>query len=113
MSFNSFFDSLKGKSPSEVQAAAKELYASMPPDKFLEHISNLRDMAHNNGHEDEREELVCRLLASGMPVEEIAVILNIRADAIRIIEHNNAATIIPDYTTKLKERRKRREKAAK
>ena len=58
----------------------------------------------------EREELVCRLLASGMPAEEISVVLNIRVENIRIIESNNKSIAIPDYTKKLKARRKYREK---
>ena len=62
------------------------------------------------GREREREELVCRLLASGMSAEEISVVLNIRVENIRIIESNNKSIAIPDYAKKLKARRKYREK---
>jgi len=76
-------------------------------EKMLDTTSRL---SYKNGREDEREELVCRLIASGMPVDEISVILRIRADEIRAVEHNNANIIIPDYVKKLKARRKSREK---
>lgn len=64
------------------------------------------------GKAQEREELVCRLLASDMPVEEISLILKIRVEEIRIIESNNARIKIPDYAKKLKARRKSREREA-
>jgi len=73
-------------------------------------LDSCRGAAILSGREHEREELVCRLLASGMPGDEISVILNIRIEAIRIIEHNNKAILIPKYEKKLKERRKYREK---
>ena len=58
----------------------------------------------------EREELVCRLLASGMPVDEISLILKIRKEEISLIEQENAQVNIPDYAKKLKARRKSRER---
>ena len=63
-----------------------------------------------NGREDEREELVCRLLASTMSVEEISIVLNLRKRDVEIIQKNHASIKIPDYTKKLKQRRERRPK---
>lgn len=79
-------------------------------EKMLE--TNTR-LSRESGRDAEREELVCRLLASGMPIEEISVVLKIRADEIRIIESNNRRIKIPDYVKKLKSRRISRERAAK
>ena len=76
--------------------------------KFLHDNTELSVM---HGQEKEREELVCRLLASGMPASEISVILNIRIDAVRTIESNNAKIVIPEYAKTLKSRQKYREKA--
>ena len=112
MDFPNLFNPPEAKTPAEAKAMTLQLFSAMPPDRFFEHMNNLREMAQRNGREDEREELVCRLLASGMPVEEIAVVLSLRTDAVRIIEQNNAAIKIPEYTKKLKERRRRREKQA-
>ena len=110
MSSSPVFNAVNAKTPSEVKAKIIDLFSSMPPDKFIEHMKDTRSMAMESGREREREEIVCRLLASGMTVEEIAVILCIRTEAVRIIEHNNATTTIPEYAKKLKERRKRRQK---
>lgn len=63
-----------------------------------------------HGREKERDELVCRLIASGMSVEDISVILNIRIDDVRVIESNYVGTLIPEYAKTLKSRRKYREK---
>jgi hypothetical protein len=61
------------------------------------------------GHKDEREEIVCRLLGSGMSAEEISLILKIRIEDILDIERYNRERII-DYGKKLKTRRKSRER---
>jgi len=69
-------------------------------------ISDIQ-VATSNGREDEREELVCRLLASGMPVEEISIVLNLRKREVDMIQKNNANNKIPAYEKKLKLRRER------
>ena len=68
-------------------------------------------LARESGQNNEREENVCRMLASGMPIDEISLILKIRADEIRIIESNNAKIKIPEYTRTYKARQKSRERA--
>ena len=108
-----FFDSMSGKSAAEAKETMINLFSSMSPERFSEHMYNLRESARLSGKNGEQDEIVCRLLATGMSVEEIAVILCIRAEAVRAIESNNATTKIPEYIKTLKERRKRREKQAK
>jgi len=56
------------------------------------------ETATSNGREDEREELVCRLLASDMSIEEITIVLNLRKRDVEIIQKNHASIKIPDYT---------------
>ena len=73
-------------------------------------LNDNTDVAIQVGREREREELVCRLLASGMSAEEISIVLNIRVESIRVIESNNKSIAILDYAKKLKARRKYREK---
>ena len=96
----------------EIKAEVVALYSSMTPERFFEHTENTRIMAESHAREKEQEEIVCRLLASGMSADEIAVILCIRVDVVRIIQDNHAARKIPDYVKTLKERHKRRQKAA-
>jgi hypothetical protein len=73
-------------------------------------LENREREARRSAQAQEREEIVCRLLASGMTVDEISLILKIRREEISVIEQNNAAVKIPDYTKKLKARRKGRER---
>jgi len=54
----------------------------------------------------ERTESVCRLLASGMSVEEVIVILCLRRDEVDLIVHENGDKIVK-YAKTLKERKKR------
>jgi hypothetical protein len=59
-----------------------------------------------------RNEMVCRLLASSMPIDEISLILKIRKEDIRLIEHENADKTIPGYAKALKARRAGRAREA-
>lgn len=68
-------------------------------------------LSRESERQKEREELVCRLLASGMPAEEVSLILKIRVEEIRDIEEYNGDRIA-DYAKKLKARRKSREREA-
>ena len=113
MSTTDFLNSLGGKTQAEAKEMILNFYSDMSPERFSEHMSNMREMARQSGQNSEREEIVCRLLASGMDADEIAVVLCIRADAVRIIEHNYAAHKIPNYAKKLKERRRYRERQSK
>ena len=113
MNISAAINSMSGKTPHEIKQEFINLYSSMPPERFFEHINNLERRGELNGRDKEREEIVCRLLANGMTAEEISVILCVKTEVIRTIEKNNAAIKIPEYTKKLKERRRRREKQAK
>ena len=110
MNTTSFMESLSGKSESEAAEMAMQLLSAMPPERYFEHMRNMETLWQQNGVEREREEIVCRLLASGMPAAEVAVVLCKRVAEIELIEQNNAAIKIPEYVKKLKERRRRREK---
>jgi hypothetical protein len=102
----------------EILAAFKELLDRNPdepalPIAFVNQMLETREReARESERNKEREELVCRLLASGIPVEELSLILKIRKDEITMIEQNNADEKIPEYAAKLKARRKGRERAA-
>ena len=112
MSLSAAIKSIGKKTPSEVKEETLKMYSLMTPERFFEHMSNLKNMTIECGRDREREEIVCRLLASGMTVDEITVILCVKKESISIIEHNNAAIKIPEYAKKLRIRRQRREKQA-
>ena len=98
--------SLKNVAISEQKDTMLQPFSAIP----VKIVDNLLELAQQNGMEKEREEIVCRLLASGMTVEEIVVVLCIRKETISIIEHNNNSIKIPEYAKKLKERRRRRDR---
>jgi hypothetical protein len=102
----------------EIMKSIQEYVVAHPdepaiPQSFVEKMldTNMR-LTRQSAQEKEREEIVCRLLASDMPIDEISVILKIRKEEIQVIQSNNAAVKIPNYADKLKVRRKSREKAA-
>jgi hypothetical protein len=81
------------------------------PQAFVNKLLETNDRAARQyAQKKEREELVCRLLASGMPIDEISIILKIRKEEISLIESENAGVRIPDYAKKLAARRKSRER---
>ena len=91
--------------------AAFDLMGDTLPRAFVNMMLETNErLARQSASEHEREEIVCRLLASGMSVEEISLRLKIRADEIRIIEHNNENKKIPEYTRTYKARAKVRER---
>jgi len=103
-----FLEALGVKTPEEMKAKLLDFYSAMSPQQFVEQQASLLDMAKKNGQEDEREEIVCRLLASGMPVEEIATTLCMQVSTVCVIESNNAAIKIPKYKKTLVDRRRRK-----
>ena len=91
--------------------AGFDLHGDTLPKFLVEKMLETNErLARQSAHEKEREEIVCRLLASDMTVDDISLILKIRADEIRIIESNNAKTTIPEYTRTYKARVKSRAK---
>lgn len=84
---------------------------SIPQALVTKMMDTERRLSYESGQKNEREELICRLLASGMPADEISLILKIRVEEIRDIEAHNGNKVA-DYTKKLKARRKGRERAA-
>ena len=77
------------------------------PKVFVEKMLETNERhARQSAQEKEREEVVCRLLASGMPAEEISLIIKIRIDEVRIIESNNTKQKIPEYARTYKARAK-------
>ena len=110
MSLPKLLKSIGEKTPAEVKEELLNFYSSMSPEVFSEHIKNSERLAENRGREKEREEIICQLLASGMTVEEVAVILCIKKDIIHTIEKGNATQKIPEYAKKINLRRKRRER---
>ena len=84
------------------------------PKVFVEKMLETNERhARKSAQEKEREEVICRLLASGMPAEEISLILKIRIDEIRTIESNNAKEKIPEYARTYKARAKNKARADK
>jgi len=83
---------------------------SLPQALVERMVKTTEHLARQSAQEKEREEIVCRLLASGMAASEISLLLKIRADEIRIIESNNIKIKIPEYTRTYKARVKSRER---
>ena len=77
-------------------------------DKMLDTIMR---QSTDKGHRDERTEIVCRLLASGMSVDEIYLILQVPMREINAIKDTNERTIYK-YAQTLSTRKKKREKRA-
>ena len=100
--------SLFNETPEKMKEKVLLLYSEMPPDRFFDHMRNAQLFEQRLGRENEREEIICRLLASRMTADEIATILSYRIDIIRKIERDNSARKIPEYEKKLKERQRRK-----
>ena len=106
MRVQSIIELMSEKTLSEQKDMLLQMYAAMSPERFIEHMHHDRAMARQGGVEDERREIVYRLLASGMSATEIAAILGRRVAEIEQIEQGGTR-MIPAYAKKLAARRKR------
>ena len=84
--------------------------AAIPMSMYKDSMNYISTLERKNGRIEEREEIVCRLLASGISCEEISVILKIKLNEIQGINRAYATNKIPDYARKLKVRRRSRNK---
>lgn len=80
------------------------------PKAFVEKMLELTERtALERGRKTEREELTCRLLASGMSYNDISLVLKIRVNEIEDIARCNQSQI-ENYAKTLKARRRSRNK---
>jgi DNA-binding CsgD family transcriptional regulator len=108
MALEKALDYMKDKSPEKLKEIMLMRFSAMTPEEYNEHLRNEHTRAVELGREKEREEIVCRLLASGMDTEEIAAILGTKVHLIQTIQDNNKSVLIPKYEKKLQARRRRK-----
>lgn len=107
MSLSQTFDSAYGTDLNEINSAFMQTLSTMTPKQYTDHILNIHNKAKKEGAEEERDEIICRLLASGMNTDEIATILGIKRNYVEDIEKFNAQNKILEYAKKLQARRRR------
>ena len=89
------------------QPDPQTLISTLTPDMLERMLRIQYDAGLNFGTKEKETEIICRLLASGMPEDEIAVILCVKADVISDAAKYNSAKIAK-YAKQLKGRRQRR-----
>ena len=107
MTIKKMVEIVQEKTPEEMKELMLLHFSAMTPKEYSDHLNNEHKLAFNHGREKERVEIVCRFLASGIEVDEIAAILGAKKNEIDAIRNNHATTTIPEYVKKLKARRRR------
>jgi len=92
------------------QANPQDLISILTPDMLERMLRIQYDAGLMRGSTEKETEAICRLLASGMPEDEIAVILCIKADVVSAAAKYNKENIAA-YTKQLKGRQRRRKQA--
>lgn len=92
--------------PDGTTMSAAEKIASLPPDVIMRMLDTHARLAADDAQKKALDDAVCRLLASGMPVEEITTILCIKAEVVVDAEKYNN-DLIAKYAKQLKGRRQR------
>jgi DNA-binding CsgD family transcriptional regulator len=106
---NKMLEILDMKAPDGTTISVAEKIASMPPDVIMRMLDTHARLAAEDAQTKAVDEAVCRLLADGMPADEIAMILCIKADIVANAQkHKNE--IIAKYAKQLKGRRQRAKK---
>ena len=88
------------------QPDPQELIDALTPDMLNRMLQIERDLGLKCGTEQKEVELICRLLASGMPEEEVALILCIKAAMVSDVAKREKEQIAT-YARQLKGRRQR------
>ena len=84
-----------------------ELVSMLTPEMISRMLDMNSEAGRKSGQAQKEDEIVCRLIASGMPEDEIAVILCIKTDDVSRIARCNKELIIK-YARQLKSRRRYR-----
>jgi len=89
------------------ELTAVEKIAQLPPEIVLRTCDSYREYGEARGREEYQQEAICRLLANGMPADEIAIVLCVKADIVKDIASHNRE-LITKYVGQLKGRRYRK-----
>ena len=92
-----------------VSLTADEWMSIMPPSVFARTIENHYDSGIRKGAEDKQNEVICRLLASGIPEEEISVVLRIKMSDVENVASSSKKEI-ESFSKQLRARRKSHER---
>jgi len=97
---------LSGNAENGTPLSIEERVASLPPALILRTFDVHARIAENIAQKKTLNEVVCRLLASGMPAKEIAMILCVKAEIIDDARRGQKE-LIAKYAKQLKGRRQR------
>ena len=86
--------------------SSTEMLATMSPELVERMLENHYDFGKQLGEEYYKKEAICRLLASGMSADEIAIVLKIEPDFIDMVRKSRGEEIAK-YREQLKGRRYR------
>ena len=89
------------------QPDQQELISALTPDMLNRMLQIERDLGLKCGAEQKETEMICRLLASGMPEDEVALILCIKAAMVSDIAKAQKEQIAT-YAKQLKGRQRRK-----
>ena len=96
--------------PANPDFSVDKLMSSLTPELLTRMLNIESDAGKRVGESEKESEVVCRLFASGMPEDEIAIVLGIRPDAVgEYVKYNKDNIAL--YAKQLKGRRARRKKA--
>ena len=93
------------------QPDPQDLVSVLTPDMLTRMLRIEYDAGLERGTKQKETEIICRLLASGMPEDEVALILCIKAEVIGDVAKHNKEQIAT-YARQLKGRRQRRKQQA-
>ena len=103
---NAFF----AKLASGEQPDPQDLVSILTPDMLNRMLQMQYDAGQKIGTKHKETEIICRLLASGMPEDEVALILCVKADVVGEAAKYNKEKIAT-YARQLKGRQRRRKQA--
>jgi len=109
MDYNTILNEFSSKPPQEQHKLMMDFLGNMPYDRYAQFKANEENTMREHARRNEREDIICRLIAAGMSVDDIALTLVEPIAAVQDIAERCRDRRIRDYTRTFKQRQKRKQ----
>jgi hypothetical protein len=109
MDLNAVFNDLASLPPQEAHKMMMDFFAAMPYERFAMTRDHWENTLTKNARQEERKEIICRLVAAGMSVDDIALaIVEPIAEVQAVVDLYSDKKIL-GYKKTFKQRQKRKQ----
>jgi len=110
MNYQDAIAEFNSKPPQEQHKMMMDFFGNMPYESFNHQREHYEKTMRDRARDDERKEVICRLIAAGMSVDDIALAMAWRVKEVQAIADSYQDRKIPEFVKSFKQRQKRKQK---